>query len=258
MTTSPQVMDSPPETRASTSHRILPGASSRSHVIVAAGAPASSAAPAATGSASTIAHESTTPVFRTKPCRIRIPAMPRALLFAMIASLLSCEKSGPLANLDTKVDSSAAAPATAPAVPTGADASTATAAHAMPPRPVPKSSPTVTITMPEQVQLQAIQYMAAMQAPQPNDAFADATYAKQIADQLRPVGKTDVISSGRRIDIVVDKCDATLPREAVARHTGSSLPALLAHGVLVVKCLDKSLQCLQSTRDAEDVLCTHK
>jgi hypothetical protein len=112
--------------------------------------------------------------------------------------------------------------------------------------------------MPEEVQLQAIQYMAAMQAPQPNDAPADPTYAKDLADRLRALGRTDVVSSGRRIDLFVGKCSATLPREAVAQHTGSSLTTLLAHGVLVVRCADKELQCLQSTRDADDVLCTHK
>lgn len=105
----------------------------------------------------------------------------------------------------------------------------------------------------------AIQYMAAMQAPQPSDANADPAFAKQIADQLHAVGKTDVVSSGRRIDILMEKgCDATLPRESIARRTGASLTTLLAHGVLVIRCADHALQCLQSTRDANDVLCTHK
>jgi len=100
--------------------------------------------------------------------------------------------------------------------------------------------------------------MAAMQAPQANDAPADPAYGKDLADRLRPVGRTDVVSSGRRIDLFVSKCDATLPKEAVAQHTGASLTTLLAHGVLVVRCADHELQCLQSTRDADDVLCTHK
>jgi hypothetical protein len=113
--------------------------------------------------------------------------------------------------------------------------------------------------MPQQVQLQAIQYMSAMQAPQPGDAPADPAYAKQMADQLRAVGRTDVVSSGRRIDMLLEKgCDATLPRESIARHSGASLTALLAHGVLVVRCADHAIQCLQSTRDATDVLCTRK
>jgi hypothetical protein len=113
--------------------------------------------------------------------------------------------------------------------------------------------------MPMDVQLLAIQYMAAMQAPQPGDAPADPTYAKDIADKLRSVGKPDVVSSGRRIDVLLEKgCDATLPRESIARFTGAPLTTLLAHGVLVVRCADHQLQCLQSTRDADDVLCTHK
>ena len=53
-------------------------------------------------------------------------------------------------------------------------------------------------------------------------------------------------------------CDATLPKQALARSTGAPLGTLLAHGVLVVKCLDRQVQCLQSMRDADDVLCTHK
>jgi hypothetical protein len=101
--------------------------------------------------------------------------------------------------------------------------------------------------------------MAAMQAPQPNDAPADPAFAQTIAEALRPLGKPDVYSSGRRIDLQMPKgCDATLPKEAIARHTSATLTTLLAHGVLVVRCADREVQCLQSTRDADDVLCTHK
>jgi hypothetical protein len=113
--------------------------------------------------------------------------------------------------------------------------------------------------MPIDVQLQAIQYMAAMQAPQPDDASADPAYAQSIASGLSAVGKAEVASGGRRIDISLARgCDATLPRQSIARRTAASLEALLAHGVLVVRCADHELQCLQSTRDADDVLCTHK
>lgn len=178
-----------------------------------------------------------------------------ALVFARFVS--ACDKSEPLADVN------ASPGATATSRPVEAPAPTVTAApspaRVMPARPVPTTSPTVFVTMPEQVQLQAIQYMQAMQAPQPGDAPADPAYGAQIAAQLRAVGRTDVISSGRRIDILMEKgCDATLPRESVARHTGASLTALLAHGVLVVRCADHNLQCLQSTRDSNDVLCTHK
>jgi hypothetical protein len=176
-----------------------------------------------------------------------------SLVILLLPCSFGCDKSGPLADLNTST--SATSSVAAAAKPYDA----APPARVMPPRPVPTTSPTVLITMPQETQLRAIQYMAAMQAPQPSDAPADATYAKQIADQLRAVGKTDVISSGRRIDVLMEKgCDATLPRESVARHTGASLTTLLAHGILVVRCADHSLQCLQSTRDAGDVLCTRK
>jgi hypothetical protein len=173
-----------------------------------------------------------------------------------IAGSAACDKSGPLADLNT---STSAASSSTPTSVRPSDAAVGATTREMPPRPVPTTNPTVLITMPQDVQLQAIQYMAAMQAPQPSDAPADPTYAKQIADQLRAVGRTDVISSGRRIDVLMEKgCDATLPRESVARHTGASLTTLLGHGVLVVRCADHALQCLQSTRDANDVLCTRK
>src|SRR5271165_2706468 len=182
--------------------------------------------------------------------------MPRRHWLVALFLSIACDKSGPLAELNASTSASAnATPSSAPqpSVP----AATASPVRVMPPRPVPTSSPTVLITMPQEVQLLAIQYMAAMQAPQPSDAPADPAYAKQIADQLRAVGKTDVVSSGRRIDMLLERgCDATLPRESVARHTGASLTALLAHGVLVIRCADRALQCLQSTRDANDVLCT--
>jgi hypothetical protein len=187
--------------------------------------------------------------------------MVRSIWVPISVLAVGCDKSGPLAELDAgnpwPTPSAAAAPSAAP--PPAASVSASTPARVMPPRPVPTTSPTVLITMPQDVQLQAIQYMAAMQAPQPSDAPADPAYAKQIADQLRAVGRTDVVSSGRRIDILLEKgCDATLPRQAIAHHTGASLTTLLTRGVLVVRCADRQLQCLQSTRDQDDVLCTRR
>jgi hypothetical protein len=183
--------------------------------------------------------------------------MGRRLLVIAVVGLFACDRSAPLADLDAGTGT-AAPPA--PALSTSASsASPPDAGRIMPIRPVPTSSPTVLITMPVEVQLQAIQYMASMQAPQPGDAPADPTYAKSIADSLRGVGRPDVVSSGRRIDVLMEKgCDATLPRQAIARSTGASLTTLLAHGVLVVRCADHVIQCLQSTRDADDVLCTRK
>jgi hypothetical protein len=184
----------------------------------------------------------------------------RALVIAGFVALAACDKSGPLADLNGSPASSAStqAPPSAPASPPP-DAAPTPPARVMPPRPVPTSSPTVRVTMPIETQLEAIQYMAAMQAPQPSDAPVDPEYAKGIAARLAAVGQPDVISSGRLIDVAMAKgCDATVPRESLARHTGASLNSLLAHGVLVVRCRDHELECLQSTRDADDVLCVHK
>ncbi|HTB74636.1 MAG TPA: hypothetical protein VK762_15410 [Polyangiaceae bacterium] len=184
-------------------------------------------------------------------------AAPLVGLVALTAFSFACDRSGPLADLDAGWTIAPSASAAGPA-PSGASAAPDAGRH-MPPRPVPTSSPTVRITMPMDVQLQAIQYMAAMQAPQPDDAPADPAYAQTIASSLSAVGKPDVVSSGRLIDVHLSKgCDATLPRESVARHTGASLTTLLAHGVLVIRCTDHELQCLQSTRDADDVICVHK
>jgi hypothetical protein len=179
--------------------------------------------------------------------------------FACVAAGSACDRSGPLADVDASSPWPRAAPPPLASAASPAPSSTPAPTRPMPPRPVPTSSPTVRITMPLDVQLQAIQYMAAMQAPGPSDAPADPEYAKQLAQDLAPVGRIDVISSGRLIDIAVAKgCDATFPKQAIARHTGASLDTLLAHGVLVVRCRDRELQCMQSIRDADDVLCVHQ
>jgi hypothetical protein len=180
------------------------------------------------------------------------------LLVILSASVIACDQSGPLADLDAAWTIAPSATPSA-STPGAAGSGPVDARRRMPPRPVPTTSPTVRITMPIDVQLQAIQYMAAMGAPQPDDAPADSAYAQSIASSLSAVGKTEIGSGGRRIEIQLAKgCDATLPKQAIAQHTGASLTALLAHGVLVVRCADHELQCLQSTRDADDVLCTHK
>ncbi len=188
------------------------------------------------------------------------------LLAASLFALLACDKIGPLADLDAAPAPASTTSITASAVgaPSAATAQAAQAAthdlgRAMPPLPVPTSSPTVTIGMPQEVQLQAISYMQAMQAPRPNDASADPAYAKQIADSLRSLGKIDVLSSGRRLEVkLVRGCDATFPKSATGRSSAGSLSVLLANGVLVMGCVDRSVECWQSTRDQDDVLCVHK
>jgi hypothetical protein len=186
-------------------------------------------------------------------------------LTGLVLALSTCSKMGPLADLEAGSASSPwpgmpAAASAAPGAVAESQPAPPPAVPTMPPRPVPKSSPTVAITMPLEVQLKAIQYMASMQAPRADDSPADEAYAQSIAAQLRAVGRTDVVAGGRQIDIQTDKpCTAVFPKEAVAHHTGaSSLATLLSHGVLVVRCWDRALQCLQSTRDADDVLCTRR
>lgn len=143
---------------------------------------------------------------------------------------------------------------------------------AMPPRPIPKPALTVGSGMPAETQMKAIAYMAAMSQPGPSDANAEPEYAAALAAQLRPItmamdkgspeeklrlDRVEVIGSGRRIDLLMaDGCDARAPQMAVVQRGGTSFVTLQAHGVLVIRCNDSRVQCLQSTRDPADVLCT--
>ncbi len=141
----------------------------------------------------------------------------------------------------------------------------------MPPRPIAKPAMTVGSGMPAETQMKAIAYMAAMGQPGPGDANADPDYAGALALQLKPIAlsmdkgpadeklrldRVEVVASGRRIDLLMaDGCDARTPQQAAAR-AGATFVTLQAHGVLVLRCNDSHVQCLQSTRDPSDVLCT--
>jgi hypothetical protein len=206
---------------------------------------------------------------------------PAALVSAGLSAILS------LAGCDKEPPSPApAVDATAPqkpAEPPRAEASAITDASvapapastwdgSMPPRPVPKTSPTVGSGMPMETQMRAIAYMAAMGQPQIDDAPADPKYAEQLAAQLRPIvmsldhgpaeekarlDRVEVVGSGRRIDLLLSAgCDAQAPMRAVVTRANVPLSTLRSHGVLVVRCNDARVQCLQSTRDPTDVLCT--
>jgi hypothetical protein len=142
----------------------------------------------------------------------------------------------------------------------------------MPTRPIPKPALTVGASMPAETQMKAIAYMAAMSQPGPGDANAEPEYAANLANQLRPItmsmdrgsaedkarlNRVEVVGSGRRIDLLMaDGCDAKAPQMAVVTRGGHSFVTLQSHGVLVVRCNDQHVQCLQSTRDPTDVLCT--
>jgi hypothetical protein len=114
--------------------------------------------------------------------------------------------------------------------------------------------------------------MAAMAQPRIDDAPADPTYARNLATQLKSIAmsldhgaadekaklnRVEVAAGGRKLDILLaNGCDAETPRRAVVTRASTPLSTLLGHGILVVRCNDAHVQCLQSTRDPTDVLCT--
>jgi hypothetical protein len=124
--------------------------------------------------------------------------------------------------------------------------------------------------MPVEVQQKAVAYMVAMGAPRPGDANADPDFAQSLGEKLRPVllamdrgadkgrfNRVEVLPSGRQIDLLMaGGCDEKTPSRAVVQGAGVPLTTLAAHGVFVVRCNDVRIQCLQSTRDPDDVLCT--
>jgi hypothetical protein len=140
----------------------------------------------------------------------------------------------------------------------------------MPERPVPKPLTMVRADMPVEVQQKAITYMFAMRAPHPDDAAADPTYAADLANKLKPIimsldkgadkarmNRVEVIASGRQIDLYMSAgCNEQTPKRAVVQNAGVPFPVLMSHGILVIRCNDVRIQCLQSTRDTSDVLCT--
>jgi hypothetical protein len=126
--------------------------------------------------------------------------------------------------------------------------------------------------MPAELQMEAIAYMAAMGQPRFDDPSADAQWAGDLAERLRPITRSldkggpedkekldrvEVVGGGRKIDLMMASgCDAETPMRAIVTRGGQPLTTLFAHGVLVVRCNDARVQCLQSTRDPTDVLCT--
>ncbi len=188
----------------------------------------------------------------------------RRLALMISAMLLACDEK-PTAKVDAPADTLAPSVVAAKPKP-GWDAAS------MPQRPVPKGTATVNYTMPEDVQMLANGYMNAMATPHPEDALIDAPFVAQLQEQLKPAAEAldkgskaeraklgvlvQTTGGGRRIDVLmIAGCDADMPKR-LALKAGYTLDNLLIHGVLVVRCNDHSAQCLQSTRDSEDVLCT--
>ena len=176
---------------------------------------------------------------------------------------------------DNKQDKSADKPAESAATATTADAApepvdAAKPVIAMPDRPVPKPQTMVSSSAPIETQQKAIAYMVAMRAPHPDDVPADPAYANDLAEKLKPIvlsmdtgadkaklDRVEVVANGRQLDLfMAGGCDEKAPQRAVVNRAGASLATLVSHGVLVLRCNDARVQCLQSTRDPDDILCT--
>lgn len=145
----------------------------------------------------------------------------------------------------------------------------APASYAMPERPVPKPETMVSQSAPEETQMKAMTYMVAMRAPHPDDPVADEAFATETMNKLKPISlgmdtgpdksrwnRMEVIAGGRQIDMYMSLgCEPKTPFNAASK-ANLPLAMLRARGVLVLRCYDTKKQCLQSTRDPDDVLCT--
>ncbi len=192
---------------------------------------------------------------------------------ALTVLLLACDdpKKVPPPSPSAAPTGVTASPATASALQApDASAPKAAASIPMPERPVPRTSPTVGSGMPQEVQMKAIAYMSAMRAPHPDDAPIDELFVKDLQKRLGPIvlsmdsgpekaklNRVELVGTGRQIDLLMSSgCSSETPTRAVVQRAGASHAALLSHGVLVIRCNDSHAQCLQSTRDPSDILCT--
>jgi len=197
----------------------------------------------------------------------------RTIAWAAVPILLAsaaCDKDEKSKALVDSVVGDSAPPPVVSAPPPREAGPAPTASVAMPERPVPKPQTMVGAGAPEETQMKAIGYMVAMRAPHPDDAPADEAYAADLVKKLKPVvlgmdkgsdkgrfNRVEMVGGGRQIDLLMaDGCDAKAPFNAVVQRLNVPLTTLLSHGVLVVRCNDKKIQCLQSVRDQDDVLCT--
>jgi len=140
----------------------------------------------------------------------------------------------------------------------------------MPERPIPKDQTMVSMNAPQDVQMKAITYMASMRSPRPGDAPADPAYTADLVTKLKPINlaidkggdkakwnRVEVEANGRQVNLLMDTgCDAQTAKTALVNRAGIPFTTLLQHGLLVIRCNDTKVQCLQSLRDPDDVLCT--
>ncbi len=198
----------------------------------------------------------------------------RTLAWAAIPILLAsaaCDKDEKSKALIDSVVGDSAAPVVSVPPPAPKEAGAAPPASvSMPERPIPKPQTMVGAGAPEETQMKASGYMAAMRAPRTDDPPVDEAYAAELVTKLKPVvlsmdkgpdkakwNRVETSAQGRQIDLLMsDGCDAKAPFNAVAQRLNVPLATLLSHGILVVRCNDTKHQCLQSVRDPDDVLCT--
>lgn len=195
--------------------------------------------------------------------------MRRAVLVMLLLSV-ACDKDERAKALAESVAGDAApALPSLPPIEAGARADAAANRPPMPERPIPRPQTTVGAGMPQETQMKAIGYMMAMRTPHPDDANADPTYAKELIEKLKPIvlamdkgadkrlNRVEIVANGRQIDLLMAAgCDDKAPMNAVVQRAGVPFATLLSHGVLVLRCNDAKVQCLQSVRDVDDVLCT--
>lgn len=183
----------------------------------------------------------------------------------------ACDEKKEAPGASPSPSASAPAPAEAPGAAAPAEAGVKPAASfTMPERPVPRPQTMVGSTMPIEVQQRAIAYMVAMRAPRLDDPASDPAYAAELVEKLKPIvlsmdsgadkarmNRVEIVANGRQIDLLMASgCDEKTPMRAVVTRAAIPLSTLAQRGVLVVRCNDSRVQCLQSTRDADDVLCT--
>lgn len=198
---------------------------------------------------------------------------PLPLVLSILLASAACDEkkeATPSSAPSATATTTTAAPTTAASGAPSASADKPAASVAMPERPVPKPQYMISSSAPIEQQQKAIAYSMAMRAPRPDDANADPAYAKDLAEKLKGISlsmdngpdkgrmnRTEVIANGRQIDLLMSGgCNEKTPLGAVVQHAGVPLATLASHGVFVVRCNDARIQCFQSTRDPDDVLCT--
>jgi hypothetical protein len=191
----------------------------------------------------------------------------------ILLALVACDKDEQKNRLVDSVVGDASTPLASPSNRPGAREAGAApqASGPVAERPIPKGQTMVTQGAPQEVQMKAIACMASMKAPHIDDPPADEAYATDLVTKLKPVvlamdkggggeksrfNRVEMQASGRQIDMLMaEGCDAKAPFNAVVQRLNIPLSTLLSHGVLVLRCNDLKIQCLQSVRDQEDVLC---